>query len=382
MHPSRLSTTAAAAATALLLPRAALAATSCNPTKSSQFPCTPNPGLCKTSFSTDFTSGQNASWSMTYGSVDYTSAGAEFTIAKQGDAPTMTTDFYIWYGKVEVTMKSAPGQGIISSIVLESADYDEVDWEFFGSVNTEVESNYFGKGNTTTYDREEYHTVSTPQDTSHVYTIDWTPSALTWSIDGTAVRTLARSAALGGANYPQTPMAVKLGIWAGGDSSNGYWTREWAGGNTTYSAAAGMPWTMAVEKVEITNYNPAVAYNWTDTSGDSDSIALLGSCAGSSSSSSSSSIASVSAASSSAFAVVSTPGAGGVAVSTPVAGGGVLVSTPGAGSSSVVVSTPMTTPAASTPTPAGAVYTGAAVSGTLQSGALVAAGALAVAAFL
>lgn len=120
-------TTAAATAAALLLPRVALAAT-CNPTNSSQFPCTPNPGLCKSSFSTDFTSGQNTSWSMTYGSVDYTSSGAEFTIAKQGDAPTMQTDFYIWYGKVAVTMKSAPGQGIISSIVLESDDYDEIDW--------------------------------------------------------------------------------------------------------------------------------------------------------------------------------------------------------------------------------------------------------------
>ncbi|KAK7550734.1 concanavalin A-like lectin/glucanase domain-containing protein [Phyllosticta citricarpa] len=360
MHPPRFSTaTAAAAATALLLPRAALAATTCNPTNSSQFPCTPNPGLCKASFTTDFTAGQNTSWSMTYGSVDYTSAGAEFTIAKQGDAPTMQTDFYIFYGKVEVTMKSAPGQGIISSVVLESADYDEVDWEFFGSENAEVESNYFGKGNTTTYDREEYHTVSTPQDTSHVYTIDWTPTALTWSIDGTVQRTLARSAALNGANYPQTPMAVKLGIWAGGDSSNGYWTREWAGGNTTYSAAAGMPWTMTVEKVSITNYNPAVAYNWTDTSGDSDSIVLLGSCASGSNSTASVSAGFSSVASSSAFAVVSTPGAGGVGASTPIA-----------------------TPYASTPTPSGAVYTGAAVAGTLQSGALVAAGALAVAAFL
>ncbi|KAK8256302.1 concanavalin A-like lectin/glucanase domain-containing protein [Phyllosticta capitalensis] len=339
-------TTAAATAAALLLPRVALAAT-CNPTNSSQFPCTPNPGLCKSSFSTDFTSGQNTSWSMTYGSVDYTSSGAEFTIAKQGDAPTMQTDFYIWYGKVAVTMKSAPGQGIISSIVLESDDYDEIDWEFFGSENTEVESNYFGKGNTTTYDREEYHTVSTPQDTSHVYTVEWTETSLSWIIDGTVVRTLASSAALDGKNYPQTPMRVKLGIWAGGDSSNGYWTRVWAGGNTTYSAAAGMPWTMAVEKVEITNYNPASAYNWTDTTGSSDSIAVVGSCASNSTAASSSAIASASAI-----------------------------------ASSTVVSTPVSTPGASTPTPSGAIYTGAAAPGTLQSGVLAAAGAFAMAAFL
>lgn len=44
------------------------------------------------------------------------------------DAPTMQTDFYFFFGLVEVTMKAASGTGIVSSIVMESDDLDEFDW--------------------------------------------------------------------------------------------------------------------------------------------------------------------------------------------------------------------------------------------------------------
>ncbi|KAF9636011.1 putative extracellular cell wall glucanase crf1 allergen asp f9 protein [Lasiodiplodia theobromae] len=280
--PSTSTTTAARLSALLasaLLPSLATAQTysSCNPTNSSQFPCSADAGLCQsTVFESDFTTGDNSSWHSLAGTVTYSDEGAAFTIAERGDAPTIETDFYIFYGRVEVTMKAAPGTGIVSSIVVESNDLDEIDWEFLGGENSIVQSNYFGKGNTTTYDREEEHDVTTPQDVSHVYAIDWTAEQIVWSIDNTTVRTLAYADALSGQNFPQTPSTVRLGIWAGGDEDNSYWTRVWAGGNTTYSAAAGMPWTMTVEKVRITNYNPASSYNYTDTTGDADSIALIG----------------------------------------------------------------------------------------------------------
>ena len=60
--------------------------------------------------------------------VPPTRRGAEFTINKQGDAPTIETDFYFFFGEAEVVMKAANGTGIVSSIVLESDDLDEVDW--------------------------------------------------------------------------------------------------------------------------------------------------------------------------------------------------------------------------------------------------------------
>ena len=54
--------------------------------------------------------------------------GAIFTITKDSQAPLIKSKKYIFFGKVEVTMKAAPGRGIVTSIVLESDDRDEIDW--------------------------------------------------------------------------------------------------------------------------------------------------------------------------------------------------------------------------------------------------------------
>ena len=98
-------------------------------------------------FETDFKAGAGSvkGWKQTAGSLSYGSDGAQFTIGKKGDAPTIQSETALFFGTVEVKAKAAPGQGIISSIVLESADLDEVDWEFIGGDNTNVQMNYFGK---------------------------------------------------------------------------------------------------------------------------------------------------------------------------------------------------------------------------------------------
>lgn len=49
--------------------------------------------------------------------------------------------------------------------------------------------------------------------------MDWTAEKLDWTIDGVVVRTLT-PAMVNGDFYPQTPMAARIGIWAGGDSGN------------------------------------------------------------------------------------------------------------------------------------------------------------------
>jgi len=138
-------------------------------------------------------------------------------------------------------MRAAAGTGIVSSIVLESDDLDEIDWEFLGGNTAQVETNYFGKGNTTVYDRAIYYPIATPQDTFHTYAIDWTSSQIQWIIDGTVVRTLAYADANGGSNFPQTPMVLKLGNWAGGADGEPEGTIEWAGGKTDFSKS---PFTM------------------------------------------------------------------------------------------------------------------------------------------
>lgn len=148
---------------------------------------------------------------------------------------------------------------------------NQSDWEWLGGSSEEVQTNYYGKGNSTSDTRSETFAAAGSQTASHNYTIYWTKETCVWYIDGTAVRTLSYADALGGENYPQTPMRIKLGIWAGGDSDNAEGTITWAGGETDYSDA---PFTMTVESVKIENFNPAGSYTYGDQTGDYSSIEL------------------------------------------------------------------------------------------------------------
>lgn len=60
---------------------------------------------------------------MTYGTN-----GAEFIIGTDGLSKTIESTDYIMFGRVNVTLKAAPGTGIVSCIVMESDDLDEIDW--------------------------------------------------------------------------------------------------------------------------------------------------------------------------------------------------------------------------------------------------------------
>jgi hypothetical protein len=255
-------------ASALLALVSAQTFTDCDPTKKT---CPNNPAMPAT-FETNFKAGKDAvkGWKQTAGTLNYVSSGAEFTVSKKGEAPTIQSDGYLHFGKIEVTMKAAPGAGIVSSIVLQSDDLDEVDWEFIGSVSGKAQMNYFGKGNTTTYDRMIEANVNNVQE-MHTYALDWTKDAITWIIDGQPMRTLKYSDANGGKNFPQTPSNVRIGIWAGGDSVD-QGTRDWAGGAPDYSKA---PFTQLVESVKITNYSPGKEYQWTDMSGSYQSIKVI-----------------------------------------------------------------------------------------------------------
>ncbi|KAH0363809.1 concanavalin A-like lectin/glucanase, partial [Aureobasidium melanogenum] len=260
--------------------------TTCNPMDKT---CPNDTGLNSASFACDFTKGKSAlaSWSAATGTAltyDGTK-GAQFVISGKNQAPTISSDFYIFFGRVDVTMQAAPGVGIVSSMVLQSEDLDEIDWEWLGGDGTQAQTNYFGKGNTTSYDRGTYQSVTSPQTIMHTYSFDWTEEKIDWLIDGVIVRTLMYADAVGGKNFPQTPMRLKLGNWIAGDpATNAPGTIEWAGGDTDFSQA---PFTMYVKTVSITNYNPAAEYEWTDKSGSYESIKLVDGSSGSSSSSAS-----------------------------------------------------------------------------------------------
>lgn len=141
--------------------------------------------------------------------------------------------------------------------------------EQISTYDKSIQTDYFGKGNTTSYDRDTTVNVSSPEETFHTYAVDWTSSKIEWLLDGKVVRTLDYAAAVDGTNFPQTPMRIKIGIWAGGDPNNAKGTIEWAGGETDYADG---PFTMYVESVNIINYNPAQSYKYTDKTGSYTSI--------------------------------------------------------------------------------------------------------------
>lgn len=237
--------------------------TECNPLETT---CKPDPALSGTyehkygGEAPDFTilAGKDV--------IIYGDEGAAFRVEKTLDAPTIVSDWYIMWGKVEVTLKAAPGPGIISSVVLQSDDLDEIDWEWVGVETTQAQSNYFGKGNTESYDRGAFHPVD-GQASFHKYGIEWTAEKTDWLIDDVVVRTLYPAQSKG--FYPQTPCQLRLGSWAAGDPSNDPGVISWSGGPTDYSKG---PFDMIVKDIWVQDYSSGTEYVYTDKSGSWQSI--------------------------------------------------------------------------------------------------------------
>ncbi|KAF3761435.1 family 16 glycoside hydrolase [Cryphonectria parasitica EP155] len=216
---------------------AAQITSACNPLKEGVNACPVDPAFGSQQVTVDFTQGASDVFTEASGSgVTYGSQGAVFSISSAGQAPSFTSNNYLFFGTVDVTIQVAAGQGIVTTFFLESDDQDEIDWEWLGGSdkNSFGQSNYFSSHDMAYGVNEVDLSVASPQTETHTYTIDWSPTALVWKVDGTALRTLTYA---GNEDvYPQTPMQVKLGTWCGGCSS-AEGTVEWAGGKPDWSQA-------------------------------------------------------------------------------------------------------------------------------------------------
>lgn len=215
-------------------------------------------------------------WKMpNQGKIDWVEKGATFTIERSGDSPTANSVFYMLFGRLEIVMKVATGTGIISSAILQSEALDEIDWEFIGD-KKKILTNYFGKGDTSTYDRgQDFELDFAPQDDFHNYTIDWKKGQIEWYVDGKKIRTLTPEEAKNGTRYPQTPMNIRLGAWAAGDpNKNDPGVVEWAGGVTNFDKG---PYTMTIQSVYAEDYTSAAKYSWADmdSSGNWDKVKVI-----------------------------------------------------------------------------------------------------------
>ncbi|KGQ04432.1 putative glycosidase crf1 [Beauveria bassiana D1-5] len=280
---------------------AAQTSTECNPLKKD---CPADPAFGKDGMDCDFTKGECDGFKSLGTKITYDGKGATFPMSKKGDAPTLRSDNYIFFGHVEVEVQAAEGKGIVTSIVLLSDDLDEVDFETVGGDNKQIQSNYFSKGDDSTYNRGGFHPVDSPLTKSHTYSFDWTAEKVEWFIDGQSVRVLKASDV--GDKFPQSPMQVKVGAWVAGYDGNSPGTIEWSGGVADFSNG---PATAIYKSVKVTDYAGGSSatdkkikeYVYGDRSGSAKSIQIKlddGSSGSSSSSASGSSSATGSATSS------------------------------------------------------------------------------------
>ncbi|KAI0117591.1 glycoside hydrolase family 16 protein [Hypoxylon sp. NC0597] len=244
----------------------------CNPLQAS---CQPKKALPNGNYYIDFTKQTSPpqDWIIANDeAVNFTSNGAELVYAKQGDAPSMWTNFYMLGGRYDIEMKIAPGQGVISSAALWSDTQDEIDYEFSGNQFGQtpfppqdgmwaVETNVFAQGKmwdgAATYQKALYK----PAEQFHKYSVEWDEDHMNWYVDDKVVRTIQTKDTPSGFAFPQSPMKLQLGVWGGGDPSNSYWTKQWAGGEIDLKGA---PYTMYVKSVSITNKYPACQYRYND----------------------------------------------------------------------------------------------------------------------
>ncbi|KAK8141291.1 hypothetical protein G3M48_000324 [Beauveria asiatica] len=250
--------------------------TECNPLKTT---CKPDAAFGKNGANCDFTAGAcNGFHTMAGKAVTYDSRGAIVAMDAPGQAPTLRSDNYLFFGRVDVELQAAPGKGIVTSVVLLSDDLDEIDFETVGFDNKHIQSNYFSKGDDSVFDRGGNHAVDNPLGAIHKYTFEWTPDKIDWIIDGAVVRTLTRAAV--GDAFPQSPMQVKLGAWVAGYEGGRPGTTEWSGGIADFSNG---PATAIYKSVKVVDYaggssatdKDVKEYVYGDHSGSAKSIRVI-----------------------------------------------------------------------------------------------------------
>ncbi|PHH53903.1 putative glycosidase crf1 [Ceratocystis fimbriata CBS 114723] len=271
---------------------AAQTVSKCDPTRGDICPLNPAFGKCNKPHSFDFTTVSSTwhedeafnSWWLPDDGVAFNKKllsidkekGAQLTIMEKEQAPLIKTKRYIFYGRIDVTLQTAPGQGVVTSVVLEGDTRDEIDWEWIGGETTNVQTNFFSKG-VNEFTQGKTHGVNfVTTEGMHTYSIDWTPEKIDFLVDGSVIRTTDPSQADNGRKWPQNPAQLKLGTWIGGKDTMPEGTVTWAGGLADLSK---LPFIGYYQKVTITDYcgnkSSAKEYTYSDSSGTQDSIKVV-----------------------------------------------------------------------------------------------------------
>ncbi|MFN7055013.1 family 16 glycosylhydrolase [Hyphomonas sp.] len=128
------------------------------------------------------------------------------------------------YGRYEVIMRPARGEGLVSAFFTYTGPWfgdphDEIDIEFLGKDTTRVFLNYFRNGR-----RGHHATIELPFDAAEadrLYAFEWTPETITWFIEGVPVYSSAASES----RHPVAAGRIYMNVWPGAPSIHG-WTGQ------------------------------------------------------------------------------------------------------------------------------------------------------------
>ena len=120
------------------------------------------------------------------------------------------------YGKVEVEMKAAQGEGIVSSLFFYTGESDgnaheEIDIEILGSTPNRMQVNYWNEESGV--EKEHPTFIDLGFDASqnyHLYAIEWDENSIKWYVNNILVHTEDGSRGL----LPKLNMRIFLNLWA------------------------------------------------------------------------------------------------------------------------------------------------------------------------
>ena len=128
------------------------------------------------------------------------------------------------YGKYEVSMKSASGDGVISSFFTfyDGSDFmqswNEIDIEMLGRYNNEIQLNsIFGKHS---MNEKRAVVLFNPHSSFHKYAFEWTPQSIVWYVDDYEIYRQERELA----DALNKNQKLMMNIWASG---NVEWSGKW-----------------------------------------------------------------------------------------------------------------------------------------------------------
>ena len=161
------------------------------------------------------------------------------------------------FGRVEVRMRMARGSGILSTFFTykqgseaAGAAWEEIDVEGFGKSNATAWQSNILVGNPRVGSEQVHQAALSLADGYHTFTIEWTPTAVVWLVDGVE----ARRTTGGQANQLTSLHNFRFNIWASDVSS-------WAG---AFEASA-LPAAQYVNWIRYYRYEGgAFVLDWSD----------------------------------------------------------------------------------------------------------------------